>query len=206
MPESGSKSNIKRGITTESLPTGGPLGGGRPPRSLQLKNYDKALNLLDNNIEEALNVLINGLRDDDKYFRFNCACVLIKKVLPDKKSKEISTPNNKPISLEITDKRKLVDNIVKIIDGMSLEDVKNATGKKIFNMSQETDYYFEEEREQKQELNGITGISEVVAGREGEAEGNVEERASTDKGREGSKEDTFGRKGAESSVSSEEGF
>jgi hypothetical protein len=175
------------GPLTESGPMGGLPGGGRTPKALQLKNYEKALNLLDNNIEKALNVLIDGLDDDDKYYKFNCACVLIKKVLPDKKSKEISTPNNKPISLEIVDRRKIIHDIARALDETDFDELKKQSEKGTFKLLKDTDYYFEDE----QEPDGSTGVSETKPGGKSKAEGAVEERAATDKGREGSEEDPF---------------
>lgn len=213
MPEEGSKSNLKRGgVLTQSGPMGGLPGGGRTPKALQLKNYEKALNLLDNNIEKALNVLINGLESTmindrgqeipDKYYRFNCACVLIKKVLPDKKSKEISTPNNKPLSLEIVDRRKIIHDIARELDEMDFDELKRESEKGTFKLMKDTDYYFEDE----QEPNGSQGITGTEPGGETKAEGEMAEGTAVDQGREGSGQDQAERESAESSVSAEEGF
>ena len=66
-------------------PGGGLPGSGRTPKALQMQNYKKVIKLLDDSAEDAIKVLIDGLEDDDKYYRFNCACVLLKKIIADKK-------------------------------------------------------------------------------------------------------------------------
>jgi len=59
-------------------------GSGRKPRAVKLSNYDKALNMLDNSICTALDILIKGLKDKNKNYRYRCAELLLKKALPDK--------------------------------------------------------------------------------------------------------------------------
>lgn len=75
---------------------------GRKPRRQQLTKYSKALKLLDENIEEALQVVITGLRDNDRYYRLKCAELLLKKAIPDKKQNEHTGPNGGPMRLRIS--------------------------------------------------------------------------------------------------------
>ena len=58
-------------------------GAGRPKLTKKLSNYDKSLGLLNDNIIPALKVLVDGLKDEDKRYRFDCAELLLKKALPD---------------------------------------------------------------------------------------------------------------------------
>lgn len=77
-------------------------GAGRKPRSERLSNYDKALKLLDDSIEKALQVLIDGLDDENKQYRIRCAELLLKKALPDKI--ELGGKDGEPLQLEISNK------------------------------------------------------------------------------------------------------
>jgi hypothetical protein len=65
---------------------GGPRpNSGRKPIEKRLSNYERAVKLLDDNVEKALDVLIKGLTDPDKNYRMRCAEILLKKTIPDKK-------------------------------------------------------------------------------------------------------------------------
>jgi hypothetical protein len=149
-------------------PLGGVIGGGRPTKSRQLKNYDIALKLLDDNIEKALNVLISGLEATkdlytkdgqfiatvpDNYYRFNCATVLVKKVLPDKKTKEITGPGGTALPPStVIDRRKIVMNIVQNLDEMDLDDVKEMQQNGDFKLLRKNiDYVLEQEEEELEE-------------------------------------------------------
>lgn len=150
-----------------SGPFGGTPGQGRPPKAKQLQNYDKALKLLDDNIEKALGVLIDGLeatRDvyskdgktliregiPDYYYRFNCACVLIKKVLPDKKSKEVTGPGGTELPpTTVIDNRKVMFNFVDALDKMDIDDIKEVKNSEDFKyLKKNVDYIFEDEDEE----------------------------------------------------------
>lgn len=68
---------------------GGPHpGAGRKRIHEQLTNYGRALSLINDHIEDALNVLIEGLQDKDKWYRKACAELLLKKAIADKKQNE----------------------------------------------------------------------------------------------------------------------
>jgi len=94
------------------------------PLAQQYKNTGKAISLLDDAVVQAIEVLVAGLSDDDKYYRFNCACTILKKVVPDKKRKEISGPNGNPIDIDIVDKRQAVNSVVSILDEISIDELK----------------------------------------------------------------------------------
>ena len=125
-------------------PGGGLPGAGRPPKSLQLKNYEKVLKILDKNAEKALMVLVNGLEavnengDPDKWMRYQCAVAILKKVLPDKKSKEVTGKNGNPIEVNVVDRREAVLNIVNILDNMDLKDVKEKAKDEDFRLLEST--------------------------------------------------------------------
>jgi hypothetical protein len=74
-------------------------GSGRKPVEKRLTNYAKAIRLLDDNIESALQVVIDGLKDENKQYRLKCAEILLKKSLPDKK--EIAGADGSPILVEV---------------------------------------------------------------------------------------------------------
>jgi len=158
---------------------GGLPGGGRTPKALQLKNYSKALKLLDDNIEEALGVIIKGLHSTDKYFKFRCAELLIRKVLPDKKSKEITGEGGGPVRVETTDKRALVLGIVGMLDQMGFEELRQRVE------------------------DGTQRILEVDARAETEETERVEEKETVDTGREGPGQGTGEGESPESPVSAE---
>ncbi|MCP4648797.1 MAG: hypothetical protein GY853_01775 [PVC group bacterium] len=176
---------------TRRGPFGGAPGQGRPPKSKQLKNYDKALKILDDNIEKALGVLVDGLEatkdiynksgeiiaEDvpDNYYRFNCACVLIKKVLPDKKAKEITGPGGAPLlPTTVIDRRKVVMNIVRKLDELDLDEVKEMQEKGDFKLFKDADYVIEEEAEEENNNAGNRISEDIGRATEGEAEEEVE--------------------------------
>ena len=64
-------------------PHGGPrANSGRKPKAKRISNYERAIRMLDDNIEKVLQVLIDGLEDADKVHRVRCAELLAKKTLP----------------------------------------------------------------------------------------------------------------------------
>ena len=69
---------------------GGKMPGcGAPTMKSKLANYKNGIRMLDDNIEDALQVLIDWLSDEDKFFRLKCAELLLKKTIPDKKTLDI---------------------------------------------------------------------------------------------------------------------
>ena len=78
-------------------------GSGRKPKSERLSNYDKAIGLLNENVIEALNVLIKGLNDKDKLYRLRCSELLLKKSIPDQKAVDVTSTDGTmtPTVLEI---------------------------------------------------------------------------------------------------------
>lgn len=137
---------------------GGLPGGGRTPKALQMKNYEKAIKMLDDNVEEILGVLIDGLHDPDKYYRFNCAAVLLKKIIPDKKIKQVVGEGGGPVKFEITDKRANILEIVGVLDSMGMDEMKRRfddAGERIFDAEYRT-----EEGEEEEVADG-TGTSET---------------------------------------------
>ena len=76
---------------------------GRKKREKAFTNYQKALRLLDDSIEEALSVVIKGLRDEDKAHRLKCAELLIKKALPDKQKIDLDQDSTIKVEFIIKD-------------------------------------------------------------------------------------------------------
>lgn len=126
----------------------------------KLKNSDRAWEMLDENILNALQVVIDGLTSPDRYFKFRCAELLIRKVLPDKKEKQESPERSNSIHFNITDKRSAVLTIVNMLDEMSMDDIK------------------------KQVEDGSTKVFEPNPGPEGTEEAGLEEQTETDNGTE----------------------
>jgi hypothetical protein len=182
---------MPKGDNAKKGPMGGVIGGGRTPKALQLQNYEKGLKLLDDNIEAALNVLIDGLTATktiynkegnivekdvpDNYFRFNCACVLVKKVFPDKKSKEISGPGGQPLPPStVIDRRKVTMNVINVLDELDIDDIKKAQEQGDFKLlKKDLDYYLDEDAEEEiEEANAK--VSEAIASTVGSEEAEVE--------------------------------
>lgn len=78
-------------------------GSGRKPREKALTNYQTALRLMDDNIGQALAVLIGGLKDKDKNYRLKCAEILMKKALPDKSRHEVQANMQVEYVIDIID-------------------------------------------------------------------------------------------------------
>ena len=146
-------------------------------KQLKLKNQEKALKLLDDHIEDAIQVLIDGLKDTDKWFKFNCACTLIKKVLPDKKSHALDPEMGKMIAP--VDKRTLVFNIVNVLDEIGFEDLRQRT------------------------QDGSFRLSELDSRGKGETQRDIFAEEDNADGRQGSGEDQSSRESVESIISSE---
>ncbi len=96
--EDGSPRTVKMDGTPDQRGGTRP-GAGRKPRHQRLTNYDAAMNILDDSIVDALGVLVNGLTDDDKYYRKACAELLLKKSIADKKQNELTGPGGGAIQI-----------------------------------------------------------------------------------------------------------
>ncbi|MFW9871966.1 MAG: hypothetical protein ACFFG0_02615 [Candidatus Thorarchaeota archaeon] len=132
-------------------PMGGLPGSGRTPKALQLKKYKKVLQLLDDSVEEAFQVLRDGLRNKDPYMRLRCAEIILKKYLPDKKVKELTGPGGGPIELSNNvDKRTQIINIVNILDEIESDDLKKKVENGNFRLL-EDDSRGEESKEERVE-------------------------------------------------------
>jgi len=70
---------------------------GRKPIEKRLSNYEKAIKMLDDSVEDALQVLIDGLDSDDKNYRLRCAEILLKKSIPDKNRQEVTGEDGEAI-------------------------------------------------------------------------------------------------------------
>jgi hypothetical protein len=143
-------------------PGGGLPGGGRTPKALQMQNYKKVIKLLDDNAEEAINVLIDGLTDDDKYYRFNCACVLLKKIIPDKKPPkesgiDIDIENFNVNINNIDNRRADILNMVDMLDSMGFDEMKKRLdngSERVFNAEFRTEEGEEETMDDREDLTG----------------------------------------------------
>lgn len=105
-------------------PGGGLPGAGRTPKAMQLKNYSVVLNLLDDSVEEAFDVIKEGLKDENVWVRIRCAEMILKKYLPDKKIKEIGGIGGGPIEVTNIDRRAAVITMVNILDEIGIEELK----------------------------------------------------------------------------------
>lgn len=137
-----------------------PVPSTIPPaiKKLKIENKEKALRLIDGSIEKAIQVLINGLDDADKYYRFNCACTLLKKVLPDKKSGKDSDDEERGKSNQQTDKRTLVFNVINLLDEIGFEELRQRTQDGSFRL---LETHARRERKEKDEISGEETIDNV---------------------------------------------
>lgn len=113
-------------------PINNPLKPPTPktPKPKDFKNYEKALEKLDNAIIKAINVFVDGLHDEDKWYRYNCASVILRKVVPDRKIKEIVGDRDRPISFEFRDMTDAMEKAIEALDDMDIEMIqrdKNAS-------------------------------------------------------------------------------
>ncbi len=78
---------------------------GRKSKKDKMSNYNEAMSLLNKAVLPALQVLIDGLDDSNKYYRYKCAELLLKKSIPDKKAIIDSDGNGKkPPYAQVTEK------------------------------------------------------------------------------------------------------
>ena len=101
------------------------LGAGRTPKALQLKNYEKVLKKLDDNIDDVMDTLLNLLHHEDPYVQIRVAELLLKKYLPDKKIKEITGAGGGPVQInQNIDIRSATLQAVAVLDSMGLEQIR----------------------------------------------------------------------------------
>lgn len=109
----------------------GPVGAKPPapkvPKPKDFKNYEKALGRLDGAVMDAIQVFVDGLKSDDPYYRYNCAAVILRKVVPDRKVKEIVGNRDRPISFEFTDMREAMENAIDALDEMDIEMIQKGS-------------------------------------------------------------------------------
>lgn len=177
---------------TRKGPFGGAPGQGRLPKSKQLQNYDKVLKILDDNAERIIKTLIDGLDAEkevydkngnhiatvpDNYYRFNCATVLLKKILPDKKSKEITGPGGKELPpTTVIDNRRVTMTIVDRLDEMDFDEIKQVQKEGTFKLlKKDIDYIFDEEEEEENQDARQRISDNIATTAETEEEGGVEE-------------------------------
>ena len=166
----------------------GPIGNKPPvpkpktPKPADFRNYEKALKLLDDSVEDAIDVFRKGLKDTDKWYRFNCASVILRKVVPDRKIKEVVGDKNRPISIEFTDRREAIIATIDMLDDMDLDDLLKKAG------------------------NGSNRILEAEYRAEGEKTGEMEAAEGSLRHDRGTENETVQRQGDESLDSSEAGL
>lgn len=114
---------------TEKQIKGGPLGA-------HYKNLEKSTKMIDDALPDAIQVLVDGLSDKDKYYRFNCACTIIKKAIPDKKRKEITGVGGKPIEIKTVDRRESIISIIGILDELDIDELKEQADNGSFRLSE----------------------------------------------------------------------
>lgn len=115
---------MPKGSNIQTGPGGGIIASGRTPKALQLKNYGKILNLLDDCAEDALKVLIDGLDDENPWVRVRCAETILKKYIPDKKIKEMTGPGGGPIEVTNIDNRTAILNVINLLDEIDMDELK----------------------------------------------------------------------------------
>ena len=94
----------------------------------KMKNQQKALESLDDHVLEALEELYNLMRDDDKYVRLRAVEIVLKKVIPEKKIKEITGANGEPIQVQQNiDIRTMVLHAAAALDSLDLDELIEAS-------------------------------------------------------------------------------
>ncbi len=126
--ESTTKSKVK------SKKGGARPGAGRKPKVKMLSNYEKAIRLLDDNVESAIQVLVDGLKNKSLVHRIKCAEILLKKTLPDRKDihvkgivsseKDLSNLSKKELKLL----KKMQDKIIVESNDNGIDNTTNTCG------------------------------------------------------------------------------
>jgi hypothetical protein len=94
----------------------------------ELKNTQKALESLDDHVIEALDGLYSLMRDDDKYVRLRAIEIVLKKVIPEKKIKQVVGPGGGPVQTQIkVDMRSIILNAAATLDSIDLEELTEAS-------------------------------------------------------------------------------
>jgi len=94
----------------------------------KLKNQQKALASLDDHVMEALDGLYDLMRDEDKYIRLRAIEIVLKKVIPEKKIKEITGANGEPIQVQQNiDVRQIVLHAAAELDNIDIDELIEAS-------------------------------------------------------------------------------
>jgi hypothetical protein len=64
------------------------------------------------------------MRSADPWYRFNCASVILRKVVPDRKIKVIEGNPERPIGIEFTDRREAVLSALDLLDDMDIDELR----------------------------------------------------------------------------------
>ena len=105
-----------------------PFGAGRTPKALQLKKYEYVLKRLDDNTEHILDVLFKLLDSTDENMQLRVAEMLLKKIIPDRKIKEIVGADGGPVQVQQNvDIRQMVINVKDVLDDLDIGEVKEKT-------------------------------------------------------------------------------
>jgi hypothetical protein len=94
----------------------------------KLKNQQKALASLDDHVMEALDGLYELMRDDDKYVRLRAIEIVLKKVIPEKKIKELVGPDGGPVQIQNNiDVRQIVLHAAAELDNIDIDELIEAS-------------------------------------------------------------------------------
>jgi len=94
----------------------------------KMRNQQKALASLDEHVLEALDGLYELMRDDDKYVRLRAIEIVLKKVIPEKKIKEITGANGEPIQVnQNIDVRQIVLHAAAELDNIDIDELIEAS-------------------------------------------------------------------------------
>lgn len=108
-------------IVTGKINSRGKKRSGKKGRIELISNYERAMSLLDSSVIDAIQVLIEGLDDSNKYYRFKCAELLLKKTVPDKKLIGVGVGKDIPVNQTTT---KEIDTAIMEVEGMIEEQMK----------------------------------------------------------------------------------
>jgi hypothetical protein len=94
----------------------------------KLRFQQKAMESLDEHVMEALDGLYELMRDDDKYVRLRAIEIVLKKVIPEKKVKEIVGADGGPVQInQNVDIRALVLDAAVALDSIDVEELLEAS-------------------------------------------------------------------------------
>jgi len=175
------KQSSKQKVIDISPETNNILELKRKNKEKQLLLQEEAIDLVHNYLADAVQVLVDGLYDEDKWVRIRSAETLLRKALPDKKTKEITGEGGGPIQIEEHDKRTAVINIIGILDELGFDELRERVA------------------------NGRERVLEIGCGTEGEAKTGIQTPEETDQGRERPRQDQGPGEGSESVIPVEAG-